>query len=148
LVFLALAVAWLSLVLRVTPNLESHLLALASLAILTLLPVYHRFYDTRLLLLTVPAVVLIFKKHRVFGSIISGVTVFAIVSVQFRLQGYWLQQGKLQTILTNKWLLIPLLRQQNLELLLLFCLYLVALRSLRLAQTQLGPGYPSALQPR
>jgi MFS family permease len=147
LVFLALGVAWLVVVLRVTPNLESHLLALASLAILTLLPVYHRFYDTRLLLLTIPAVVLIFKKQRVLGSIVSVLTVFAIVSVQFRVQAYWLQEGKLPSVLENKWLLIPLLRQQNLELLILFCLYLAALRSLRLAQGQPGPVYRSALNP-
>jgi Glycosyltransferase family 87 len=136
LIFVTLGVAWLAAVLRLASDQESHLLALASLAVLTLLPVYHRFYDTRLLLLTVPAVVLIFKKHKTLGSIMSVFTVLAIVSVQYRVQAYWLRLEKLPGILENKWLLIPMLRQQNLELLVLFCLYLAALRSLRAAQAQ------------
>ncbi len=126
-VFLALFALGITATVRTTPNREIHLLALAALAILTLTPVYHRFYDSRLLLLTIPAAVLLFQQRRILGAVVSALTVLAIVSVQFRVQAYYLQQGTLQTILQNKFLLIACLRQQNVELLILFCLYLAAL---------------------
>jgi hypothetical protein len=144
-VFLALFALSITAIARTAATRETHLLALAALAILSLTPVYHRFYDSRLLLLTIPATVLIFRRRRVLGAIIGAFTVLAIISVQYRVQGYYLQQGKLQTVLQNKFLLIVLLRQQNLELLILFCLYMAALFSHRLAVTE--PAYQSATQP-
>ena len=39
-------------------------MALASLAALTVLPVYHRFYDARILLLSLPACALIWRDRR------------------------------------------------------------------------------------
>jgi hypothetical protein len=130
-VFACLAAAWIFAVLRAMPGIETNLLALAALAILSLTPVYHRFYDTRLLLLTIPALVLIFDKRRILGVCMSALTVLTVISVQYRVQEYLLQLGKLQTVVQNKLLFVVLLRQQNLVLLLLFCLYLVAIRSLR-----------------
>lgn len=56
--FLVVGVAiavWLVPVLRRQRTQESHLLAIAAISVLTLLPVYHRPYDAKLLLLTVPA---------------------------------------------------------------------------------------------
>jgi len=113
---------------------DAHFLALAVLSILTLMPVYHRFYDTRLLLLSIPAVIIIFKKRRLLGFLLVLLTVLATVSVQYRIQMFLVQHGKWQSIIANKFLLILLLRQQNLELLLLYCLYLVAIFSLRFQQ--------------
>ena len=143
-VFLALFALGITAIVRTTAGPETNLLALAALAILSLTPIYHRFYDSRLLLLTIPAAVIIFQQRRVMGAVISAFTVLAIISIQYRVQGYYLQQGKLQTILQNKFLLIALLRQQNLELLILFCLYLAALFSHRLATTE--PAYQTAAQ--
>ena len=130
-VFLALLSLWIMAVARSNISPEMHYLALASLSILSLLPIYHRFYDTRLLLLTVPAVIIIFQKRRVLGSLILVVTVLAVVSVQYRVQLFLVQRGEWQTILQHKFLFILLLRQQNIELLILFGLYLVAILGVR-----------------
>jgi hypothetical protein len=49
-----LVVSWLFGVSRARPTLENDLLAVAGVCCISLLPVYHRLYDTRLLLLTIP----------------------------------------------------------------------------------------------
>ena len=132
-VFLALLAAGILAARKTNAGLERHFLVLGALSVLTLMPVYHRFYDTRLLLLSIPAVVIVFGKRRLLGALIAVLTVLATVSVQYRVQTYLLQHGQWQNILANKFLFILLLRQQNLELLLLFSLYLVAMFSLRSA---------------
>jgi hypothetical protein len=110
---------------------EMNVLALAALSVLTLMPVYHRFYDTRLLMLTVPAVILIFEKRRFLGGAIAVLSILSVISVQYRLQIYLVQHAEWERILQHKLLFILLLRQQNLELLILFSLYLVAIREIR-----------------
>jgi hypothetical protein len=115
---------------------ETHVLALAALSILTLMPVYHRFYDTRLLLLTVPAIILIFEKRRLLGSIMTVLTILSVISVQYRLQIYLVQHGAWEGILQHKFLFILLLRQQNIELLILFGLYLVAILGIRFSSVR------------
>ncbi len=130
-IFLVLLSVWIMAVARSNISPEMHYLALASLSVLSLLPIYHRFYDTRLLLLTVPGVIAVFQKRRVLGSLILVVTVLAVVSVQYRLQYFVIQRGEWQTIMQHKFLFILLLRQQNIELLILFGLYLVAILGAR-----------------
>ncbi len=92
-----------------------HLLALAALSILSLMPVYHRFYDTRLLLLTVPAVLIVFQKRRFLGATIAVVTALQVFSVQYRLEIFLIQHDEWKSVLQNKLLFLLLLRQQNLE---------------------------------
>ena len=121
---------------------ETHFLALAALSILSLTPVYHRFYDTRLLLLSIPAVMIVFQKRRLLGTLIAVLTVLAVVSVQYRVQMFLLQHAKWQSVLANKFLFILLLRQQNLELLLLFCLYLTAIFSIRFSSAAAMEAHP------
>jgi Glycosyltransferase family 87 len=130
-VFLALLSVWIIAIPRSNISPEMHYLALAPLSVLSLLPIYHRFYDTRLLLLTVPAVIAVFRKRRFLGSLILVVTVLAVVSVQYRVQLFLVQRGEWQTVMQHKFLFILLLRQQNIELLILFGLYLVAIRGVR-----------------
>ena len=130
-IFLALLGAGTVVVLRANRGPELHLMALGALSILTLMPVYHRFYDTRLLLLSVPAVVIVFQRRRMLGTVIAVLTVLAAVSVQYRVQMFLLQQGKWQSVLANKFLFVLLLRHQNLLMLFLFLLYLAAIFSLR-----------------
>jgi hypothetical protein len=142
-IFLALLGAGTVVVLRANRGPELHLMALGALSILTLMPIYHRFYDTRLLLLSVPAVLVVFQSRRVLGSVIAVLTVFAAVSIQYRVQVFLLQQGKWQSVLANKFLFVLLLRHQNLIMLLLFLLYLAAIRSLRLSSP--GATDPSPL---
>jgi hypothetical protein len=130
-VFLLLLAAGILVVVRGNASLELHFLALGALSILSLTPVYHRFYDTRLLLLSIPAVLIVFQNRRILGAVIGVFTILAIISVQYRVQEFLLQHAQWQNILQNKLLFILLLRQQNLELLILFCLYLFAMFSLR-----------------
>jgi Glycosyltransferase family 87 len=121
---------------------ESHLLALGALSILSLLPVYHRFYDTRLLLLTVPAVLIVFQKRRFLGATIAVMTALAVFSVQYRLQMFLFQHDEWKGVLQNKLLFVLLLRQQNLELLILFCMYLLAMFSMRFSSSPAIDSYP------
>jgi hypothetical protein len=130
-VFLSLFAALIVAVLRTNPAREIHFLSLAALSVLTLTPVYHRFYDTRLLLLTIPAVLTVYQKRRLLGALIAVLTLLAVISIQYRMQIFLLQRAEWQFVLPNKLLFILLLRQQNLELLILFSLYLFAIFSIR-----------------
>jgi hypothetical protein len=141
-IFLGLFGAGIVGVLRANRGPELHLVALGALSILTLTPVYHRFYDTRLLLLSIPAVVIVFQKRRVLGAVIAVLTVLTTISVQYRVQIFLLQQGKWQNVLGNKFLFILLLRQQNLILLTLFFLYLAAIFSVRFSNAASMESYP------
>ncbi len=62
-VLLLLAV-WLPLAVRLPNTYAKHLLAIGSLACLTLLPLYHRQYDTRILLLVFPSVAYLLNRRR------------------------------------------------------------------------------------
>lgn len=126
-IFFGLLALWIWAVPWKRVGTGEHLPALAALAVLSLLPVYHRFYDTRLLLLTVPAVLLVFQRHRVLGASLAVVTALAGISVQYRIQVALLQRGQWQSMLDKKLLFLLLLRQQTLELLILFGLYVVAI---------------------
>jgi Glycosyltransferase family 87 len=126
-VFAVLLAVGILVVLRNQLSGEMQWVALAALTILSLIPVYHRFYDSRLLLLSIPAVVIIFGRNRLFGGVLALLTVVTTISVQYRVQIFLLQHAKWQTVFANKFLFILLLRQQNLELLILFCLYLIGL---------------------
>jgi Glycosyltransferase family 87 len=139
-----LLTALILVALRANAGQELHFLALAAISILSLTPVYHRFYDTRLLLLTMPAVLIVFQKRRLLGAVIAALTTLAVVSVQYRVQVYLLQHQQWQSVQQNKFLLILLLRQQNLELLVLFCLYLVAM--IRISSSSV-PTMESEFQP-
>jgi hypothetical protein len=122
---------WILVVPRPSMAPEMQFLALAALSILSLMPVYHRFYDTRLLLLTLPAVIAVFQRRRFLGAIIAVLTVLAVISVQYRVQVLLVQHAEWQSIFQHKFLFILLLRQQNLELLILFGLYMIAILGIR-----------------
>ena len=146
LIFLVLLAALIMVVPWSRASGETHLLALGALSILTLMPVYHRFYDTRLLFLTVPAVAVIFQKRRILGGLIAVLTVLAVISVQYRVQALLIQKGGWQRLLHHPLLFILLLRQQNLELLLLFGLYLAAILGIRRSSVPpIVPHYASSM---
>jgi hypothetical protein len=130
-IFLALLAVWIAAVLRAKAGPEMHLLSIAALAVLSLTPIYHRFYDTRMLLITIPAVVIVYQKRRLLGAFICALTVLVLISVQSRVQAFLDHHAMWQSILHNKFLFILLLRQQNLELPVLLCLYVVAIFSIR-----------------
>jgi hypothetical protein len=129
-VFVMLFALWALAALRAE---HSPWLALAALAVLSLTPVYHRFYDTRLLLISVPAVMVVWQRRRVLAIAMCVLTMGAVFSVQYRVQMYLLQHAEWQSVLDRKLLFVLLLRQQNLEILALFGLYLFALYSLRVS---------------
>jgi hypothetical protein len=101
------------------------------------MPAYHRIPDARLLLISVPAVAIVYQKRRLLGFLIGALTVLETISIQGRVQVFIENHGMWQSILQSKLLFVLLLRQQNLELLILFCLYMVAIFSIRF------PGAPA-----
>jgi hypothetical protein len=121
---------------RSRPGLENHLLAVGTLAVVTLFPVYHRFYDSRLLILALPAALLVFRERRVLGATLCALTVLATFSIQYRTQDYLLKHGMWQAVRDNKLLFVLLLREQTLLLLLVACLLILALFTIRFAETQ------------
>ncbi len=129
-IFLVLLAVWIIAFRRAHAEKEMYFLLLASLAVLSLLPIYHRSYDAALLIITVPAVAIVFQKRRFLGAVMAALTVVADAEVQFRVQMFLQRHAMWQNILHNKLLTILLLRQQNLELPLLFGLYMVAIFSI------------------
>jgi hypothetical protein len=75
-----LVIGWLFGVSRARPTLENDLLAIAGVCCISLLPVYHRLYDTRLLLLTIPALALLLKRHRLVGGAAACLTCLIVLS--------------------------------------------------------------------
>jgi hypothetical protein len=59
-----LFVLWLIALLRIAPSRERDFFALATMSCLSMLPMYHRAYDTKLLLLCFPALALVFHQAR------------------------------------------------------------------------------------
>jgi Glycosyltransferase family 87 len=59
-----LLLAWALISVRTRPSMRKCLLGLAAVVPLSLLPVYHRFYDARLLLLVIPACALLWASQR------------------------------------------------------------------------------------
>ena len=131
-IFLVFFAVFITAILRTNTSPDVHLLMIGALAVLTLIPVYHRWYDNRILLITIPAVVIVYQKRRLFGAFIGTLTALIIYSVpvQTRVQMFLQHQAMWQSVLQNKFLFILLLRQQNLELPILFCLYMVAIFSI------------------
>lgn len=126
---IVLGLVLLALVGVIKANLWSsnNILVLAFIATISLLPIYHRHYDNRVLILTIPAVVALANKQKVLAGAVVATTTLAIICVQCRLQDALLQRGLFEAISRSKLLFILLLRQQNLAILLLCCLYLISL---------------------
>jgi hypothetical protein len=129
-------------ILRAKSGLEMNLLSLAALAALSLTPVYHRFYDSRMLLITIPAAMIVYQKRRLLGTFIVALSVLAEISVQSRVQRLFDIHAAWHSILQNKVFFILLLRQQNLELPMIFCLYMIAIYSIQFPS---APEKPTAL---
>jgi hypothetical protein len=140
-IFLALLAVWVTALLRTSADPETHLLLIGSLAVLSLMPVYHRFYDARLLLISIPAVVIVYKRRRLLGALIGALTLLSVISIQSRMQTIYEQSVTWHNILQNKFLYVLLLRQQNLALPILFCLYMIAIFTMRFPSTPANGDY-------
>ena len=65
----ALILVWMLVVLRSRPSMANSLLALAAIAPLSMLPIYHRAYDAKLLLIAVPACAMLWIKGGLIGRL-------------------------------------------------------------------------------
>jgi riboflavin transporter FmnP len=74
-----LILIWIAVTLRRRFTMERGWLALAAIAALSLLPVYHRIYDAKLLLLTVPACAMLWAEGGVTGKLALAVNAAAFV---------------------------------------------------------------------
>jgi Glycosyltransferase family 87 len=70
---------WCVITVRARLNEEGRWLALASMAALSLLPIYHRQYDVKLLFLTVPACALLWAQKSPIRKLAAGITAAGIV---------------------------------------------------------------------
>ncbi len=139
-VFLPLLLLWLYAVMRpirdahrlvpggtgITVSGARDLLALAAAAALGFLPIYHRQYDTRLLLLIFPAVALLASRRRWMGWMAILVSLIATVTTchQFGHAGPWLVAHRVR-LPGLVWLVFS--RPLPLTLLLVSCFFLYAL---------------------
>lgn len=94
LIFAPLFLAWLYVTLRTRVSPEKTALAIGSIAALSLLPIHHHLYDTKLLLLTIPAFALVWvsgQRTRWIALLLTGgalvVTGDLSGSILFRLVG-------------------------------------------------------------
>jgi hypothetical protein len=130
-IFAVFFAAWAAAALRMNPNLDNHLLSLGALSVLTLMPVYHRGYDSRLLILAIPAALIVFEKRRTLGALLWLLLALSSVSIQHQVQVRLQQFGLFQTVQQSKALLILLVRESDIILLALAVLFMVAFFGLR-----------------
>jgi hypothetical protein len=64
-----LLLPWGFVALRADHSVKKDLLGVATIACLALLPIYHRHYDVRLLILTFPALAVLFSEGRIPGAL-------------------------------------------------------------------------------
>jgi hypothetical protein len=131
-IFLVLLAAWTMFVLHESDSgSASHYAALGALAIISLMPVYHRFYDTRLLLIAIPALPAIDRNSRALAGSIAAFTIPAIICFPYRAELFFERRGDWQNIVQHKFVFALLMRNQILALLLLFFLYLSSILAVR-----------------
>jgi hypothetical protein len=126
-----LFIAWAVPVRRMKPTLENHLLSIGALSVLTLLPIYHRAYDSRLLILSIPAALIVYKRRRTLGALVCVLVALSAVSIQHWVKILLEKDGLLQIVQQNKLLFILVLRENNIRLLALSSLLAIALFNIR-----------------
>jgi hypothetical protein len=103
----SLILIWCLVALRAPASLEKDLFGIAAIAYLCLLPIYHRQYDTRLLLLAFPANALLLSGGGIGGALASFVSVVTIIGTSHtyahmmddHLSNHAATMGRLQTML-------------------------------------------------
>ncbi len=123
-----LFVLWIAPLLRSVPSSQRDLLALATASGLTLLPLYHRQYDTRVLLLTFPAVALLLATRRRLGWVALTWTAVGTVVTSHNFPHLFERYSRGQT---GMLVTLVCFRAMPLFLLGLTCFYLLCLYRLR-----------------
>jgi hypothetical protein len=118
---------WLLLALRARPSDQTRFFELASLACLTLLPVYHRLEDARLLLLAVPALASLVLSHRLAGLAAACLTAPVLFSLAFQFQHLFAGAQYMSGASLNPLTFLLISRQAPIALLALTLIYLWAL---------------------
>jgi hypothetical protein len=77
----SLILVWCIVTLRSRPSREGALLAIASMAALSLLPIYHRQYDAKIVLLTLPACAVLWAQKSPLRKAATAITAVGIVFV-------------------------------------------------------------------
>ena len=124
-----LLAAWLVPVIRLRNTFGKHVLAIAAIACLALLPIYHRQYDTRILLLTFPALAFLLAQRTgrmwgLLGMLLLAVSI-VLVSHQFHAMFLVSQVEAIQHASVVRCLL--LYRPIENSMLILFLYFLVSL---------------------
>lgn len=138
---LALFVVWVFAVRTTGASGSDHFLALPPLLVLSLLPVYHRFYDDLILLLAIPLILKVMDRDRLLGWLTAAATAlphalhFSMIGVRPLVS----HSENLQKALQHKLFFIILLRQGCPVLLLLFGLYVAAMFAVEGGREQVSP---------
>jgi hypothetical protein len=114
---------------RFRPNFELNGLLFGAIVVFSLMLIYHRRSDLPLLLLTLPSIICILARRQILGLTVVALTLLASFPI-VSLINPWLMTRHpaiLASILDHKVLFLLFLRQQNLALMVLFCLYLRAI---------------------
>jgi len=114
---------------RFRPGFGMNGLLFGAIVVFSLIPVYHRRTDLPLLLLTLPSLIGIFARRQSLGVTALALTLLAGFPFESPINPWLMAHhpAMVQSILDHKILFLLLLRQQNLALIALFCLYLAAI---------------------
>jgi hypothetical protein len=127
LIAMAIATLWLWSYRRVAQTPRDELFAMAGLLCLSLLPVYHRDYDSRLLILTIPPIVWLLRHHLRIGVVmlIASMPLLFCQTTMHTLH-YLLVRGRLDSAVFTPLETLLYLRQQSISLLALAILWPLA----------------------
>jgi hypothetical protein len=121
-----LLAAWVYPVLRLQPGREKDILCIAAMSTLTMLPVYHRHYDCRILLVLFPALALLMRRSVWWGRAATIVTL-CVTLVLSHYYHFNLTTPMVRRLGNNPWLQALLTRAICLTLLGTTVFYLVVL---------------------
>lgn len=131
-IFLALFSVWTLGLRRGSSRIDANLVALAAITCMAILPIYHTATDLGTLMLAIPGTIVLWHRNRRLGGIAATLLVFTLSPFQRKLQFLFLSHPGWQTLLHNPLVYVLLLRQQMLFLLILTCVYLAAMFTIRL----------------
>jgi len=132
-IFGGLLLVWMIAMAKNDADLAGHYLAIAALSVISFLPVYHRDYDTVLLLLTIPAIAVIYYRRRQWlgPAIVVTAILQALSLIQDPFEEFFKEHVEAQHLLHNRVVFVVLMRTQALEVLALAVLYTVAMFVIR-----------------
>jgi hypothetical protein len=141
-----LLAAWLVPVVRMHRSVERDFMALAAVVCISLLPVYHREYDTRMLLLTFPAFALLMARGQLTRTLTAGITLSTLTFITHNWNNYVITHVLAQDARLTAWQTIAWLRPVPVFTLLLTLYYLAWLYADWLGQRPHAPVVLNAVQ--